>query len=255
MSLSRQDVQFIQTLISVALNERQAPIGRDGLAVDGQYNPVDGTIGSKLCDTDAMFSAPNQPTAAPRVPIAHSVYGDQYGPRGGERTTMFPTQHGFDALFTYDEDDSPGAPAGEIWRVHRNAAGTIDSSSKWTNDGPTVNDGLGGQAHLAGAFYSLTTAAGWTFTLNDTGKVGKIVSPGGLSITLDDNNGTITLGAGDDPGATDAVIRKTDLDSAFSAFATDLQTWARANFQSGTAPSTPVPSTPSTSGSTKVQSS
>jgi len=239
MSLTRQDVALIQSLISRALNQRQPPIARDGMAVNGAYNPVDGTIGSKLCDTDAMFGSGDQPTAVPRVPQAHAVYGDQYGARGGERTTLIVTQHGFDSLYTYDEDDSPGAPSGEIWRVHRNAAGEIDSFSKWTNDGPTEGDGLGGYEQLVGALLSILTAAG-------------------LSIRMDDNLGLILLAAGSTANPENAVIRKSDLDAALAAqasqFNSQLATWAAAHVQPGTGGTGPTLTAVTSTGSTKVQS-
>lgn len=171
MTLDRDDVQLINAMISRALNMRQPAIGRDAVALTGSHNPKDGTVGAILADTMTMFAEDgDQSIAHPKVPVAQTIYGDQYGVRGNERMTVFPTQHGFDALFTYDEDDSPGAAAGEIWRVHRNASGAVDSSSKWTNDGPTPGDGLGGHVHVAGALHSVATTGGLTTTHNDSTK-------------------------------------------------------------------------------------
>lgn len=240
------------------------PRAHGGVVNTGTHDPTDGTHEARIGATAAIIGDEgDQPIDVSKIPAA-MPYGIQYGHRGNERVVLndAPTESGFISHTHYGADDSPGAPSGELWLFHRNGNGTpgdIDAYQKFTNDGVAAGDGKGGIVELAGAYRKIATAGGWVVTLDDTGKIGKIQSPGGLSIILDDNNGTITLGSGDDPGAADALIRKSDLDNALSAqmnqLKTDLTTWASTHLQPGSGGTGPTSLTAVTSsGSAKVQS-
>jgi hypothetical protein len=258
MSLEKSDIELIDTLIAARMRQLHIPIAREG--VIQAYNPADGTVRVTYGDTGSMFSdTPDRQIDHPFIPLLTPAHGRQAGPRGKERVIVIESQGGPVALLHHEDDDSPGAPVGEDWAVHRNSASAIDAYVKLTNDGSTQGDDAGGIQILAGGFAKIFTTNGWTFSFDDTGKKGIIASPGGLSITLDDNNGVMTLGSGDDPGSAEALIRASDLNSALSAqvnqLKTDLTTWAAAHLQGGSGATGPTALTAVTStGSSKVQS-
>lgn len=194
-----------------------------GVVIQGSHDPKDGTAESIIGPTAAIIGDDGDTAVNPtRIPMA-SLYGDQVGLRGDERVVMVPapTRSGFIGITHYGEDDSPGAPAGEIWRVHRKADGTIDHFSKWTNDGPTAGDGLGGQVHSGFALHEVATAGGLSTTHNDTTKQIKKTANAQTYTIWDAQGNAIShvaseVGLGDlvaNLDATKAAFRKTDADT------------------------------------------
>lgn len=198
MALTKEDLEVIADLVTRIISERNPPVGLDCIVSGGSWDSTDGTAQAIIGDTDAanalaqQFGEANAQLVPPTLtPVATTQYGDQYGPVGNERVVLIPTQSGLVTMFTHGPDDSPGAPSGEQWRCHRNAAGEIDAFFKHTNDGSTPGDGLGG-AHMGGnaALSQLTTKDGWVLKFNDTGKLGTLTSPLGHTVTVDDNPAT-----------------------------------------------------------------
>jgi hypothetical protein len=228
-TLTKEDVETIQAICSQMLAQRSAPIGRDCVTVSGSYDPKDGTAQAIFGDTYAIIGDDGDSGIAyPRVPIATTQVGDQDGPMGNERCVLIPTQSGFIKLFHHGPDDSPAAPSGQRWFTNRKV-------------------------------FKLVTLGGHTLILDDIAKKVTLQSAGGLSIVLDDNNGVITLGSGDDPGTTDGLTRKTDvqnaINTAISGIMSAVVTWTNLHFQAGsntaTAPTNP---TVTVAASTKVES-
>ena len=157
-------------LISQALAQNPPPIARDAVVVGGSYQPKDGTAQSMLGDTYAITGLDGDQYIPQPADVATTQIGDQYGPVGGERVVLIPTQGGPVKLFIHDEDDSPRAPAGERWITHRNANGQADSYLKHKNDGPTAGDGLGGVLSNGGALHQTSTSGGHQISLNNKTK-------------------------------------------------------------------------------------
>lgn len=249
----------IMTLIHEHVSRMFSRLPRPHAGVAVMYDPSDGTAEAIIGPTAAIIGDDGDSAVNPtRIPLSHQ-YGDQVGLRGGERVVLVdaPTQSGFLGFTHYGPDDSPGAPAGEIWRVHRNADGEIDAYQKFTNDGD-AGDGKGGIQELAGSYWQRKTAGGITITADDATDT-VTVAIGGLSIVVNGKDGIITLGGGDDLGAGFALIRESDLNSALSAqmnqLKTELTTWAAAHLQPGAGAAGPTTLTAVTStGSSKVQS-
>lgn len=84
-------------------------------------------------------------------------------------------------------------------------------------------------------------------TDNATGKV--TITAGSFSIIVDKTSGTLQIG-GSGTASGDALMRASDVQSALNSLATDLKTWANANFQSGTNAAA-APSVPTVTGSSK----
>jgi hypothetical protein len=81
-----------------------------------------------------------------------------------------------------------------------------------------------------------------------TGQV--TITAGGISMIVDKASGTVQIG-GSGTGSGDSLMRVSDVQAALNTLATNLKTWANANFQSGTN-SAPVPTVPTVSGSPKT---
>lgn len=122
--------------------------------------------------------------------------GEQSGQRGGERVIVFEAQAGPVAMFHHMDDDSPGAPCGEKWTTHRNSSGVVDSYHRFTNDGPTAGDGLGGVLSNGGALHQTSTGGGHRLRMDDTAKKVTLESAGGLASTYDDTVDQIKHAAG-----------------------------------------------------------
>jgi hypothetical protein len=191
VALTRDELEEVKALIAAMLGQQPPPpIADDALAIDASYDPSDGTITAKYGDTDAMFPDTGDVPAMPtRVELATTQIGDQYGPRGNERVVLLPTRGGPVALLLHGPDDSPGAPSGERWIEHRNAAGVVDSYIKHTNDGPTHGDGLGAHLSNGGALHRASTSGGRSITQDDAAKKITISGAGATPHTrvLDDN--------------------------------------------------------------------
>lgn len=192
--MTKRDLEIVQMLIAQALERNPAPVARDAVVVAGTHNPKDGTADALFGDTYAIIGDDgDQFISYPKIPSVTTQLGDQYGPVGNERAVLIPTQSGYVKLFIHGPDDSPGAPAGERWITHRNASATVDSYSKFTNDGPTPSDGLGGLHHNGGALHQSTTSGGHSIALNDTAKTVTVTSASGHTVTLDDSSHKVTV--------------------------------------------------------------
>lgn len=184
---------LLADIVAMVANALQidVPNAQHGVAIGGSYNAAESTVQAQHGDTGAITSdSGDMPVWRPDIPLLTIHVGDQYGPVGNERVAMLESTHGPVAAFIHGPDDSPQAPSGERWIAHRNAAGEIDSFTKLTNDGPTQGDGLGGVLQNGGALHKLTTSAGFTIEQNDTAKTTTVTSPGGHSVTIDDNAAT-----------------------------------------------------------------
>lgn len=197
------------------------PRPQAGPANTGTYDPKDGTAEFTVGTTAAIITDEGDtPVTPPRVTVA-TVYSDQYGLRGNEHAMLIPapTPSGFIALTHHDETDSPGAPAGEVWRVHRKADGTIDHFSKWTNDGSTPGDNLGGQVHSGFGLHEVETKGGLSTVHDDTAKQIKKTANAQTYTIWDAQGNAIShvaseVGLGDlasNLDATTAAMRKSDL--------------------------------------------
>jgi hypothetical protein len=244
--------QAVLAQVSAMMGERSTPIGREGNIVS--YDSTDGTVEVLFGDSAAIITGPQGDGDAPptelHVPLITNHHGDQFGPVGGERCIVIPTQSGYAAHIIYDEDDSPGAPAGERWITHLDpATGNVDSYIKFTNAGSTTNDGKGGLLLGFGELAEIETAGGHGVILDDVAKKVIVKSAGGLTLILDDNTGTIQLAGSGDPTA-DAIVRQSDLVTLLGQIQAQLQAWALAHVSNGSGnagPSTLTGITPTAS--------
>lgn len=201
MALTREDLalidEHVKAIVSSILGQQPPPpIGEDCIAIDGSYDPTDGTISAKYGDTDTMFPDTGDTAAIPtRIELATMDPGDQYGARGNERIVLIPAKGGPFAIILPGPDTSPNAPAGERWITHRNAAGVVDSYVKHTNDGPTPGDGLGAHLSNGGALHRASTSGGRSIVQNDTAKTITVSGAGGTPHTrvVDDNEATLGI--------------------------------------------------------------
>lgn len=171
----------------------------EGQIVSGSYNEADGTVKVLLCDTYAVFTDSGDQYVQVSAKLKAPAFGMQYGAVGGERVKLSRTQSGYAAEITYEEDDSPGVPSGELHYLHAKPetvgeAGvppTTDTGLAFTNDGSNTNDGLGG-AHLGGEgdLTRIVVDSGSSnyhvIELSKTNKTIKITSAGGHKVTVDD---------------------------------------------------------------------
>jgi hypothetical protein len=139
----------------------------EGIVVAGSWNPTTATIQVTIGDTYAIANDNSGDQFAIVTATVGTTYNDQYGPVGGERVHLQRVGAGWVAHFEHADDDSPGAPAGERWIVHRNASGAIIGFLKLTNDGIAAGDGLGGLSILAGAFLQFLTTGGYGVQADD----------------------------------------------------------------------------------------
>jgi len=216
----------ILAMMSTLNAQGQRPVAIEGIILAGSYNPADGTVQVIMGHTlaAASFELPSGQQVQPTVVGASLVVTgwDQYGPIGGERCLLVSCGTQYAAFLEFDEDDSPGAPSGERWIVHRNPMNPtqITGYTKWTNDGGTVGDNTGGWTTLAGSY-------------------GKLFTAGGLSVTLNDDAGALTLN-GASPTTANAIVRQGDLVAFLSSLSSALNTWASTNLQGGSGASGPT---------------
>lgn len=175
-------------------------LGTDGVVVNGSYDKVNGTIDVYVGDTFSSLDPSEQaqgPLALRHVQLLTTALGHQAGPVGGERVLLIPRRSGWAAILEHGADDSPQVPAGEHHIVHYaptaddGAPRKVVSFTKYTNDGATPADGLGGKKELAGGYHTVATTGGHTVTMDDTAKKVTITSAGGHSTTIDDVAKTI----------------------------------------------------------------
>lgn len=201
--------------------DRDAKYDLEGMALSGSWNPEDGTV--QIMEGASYGTYPD--SGDQPVPIVARLQsparGQQYGPRGGERMIFRKALAGYTAHVDNSFDDSPGAPGGEWWQVHYNAAGEIDAYIKLTNDGVAQDDG--GLMVLVGTLLSIATA-------------------GGLKIVARDD--TAQIGVGDDPTSLDPAINAAVMQDHLNTFAASIMAWANENFEGGSGAATEGPVVP-----------
>ncbi|MDE2102102.1 MAG: hypothetical protein KGL39_32955 [Patescibacteria group bacterium] len=207
---------------TVAVNQNASAVNDDaqemleGVVISGSWDAVNATCQILIGDTVGYevpyfgdgISQPMLVTATLAVP----AIGDQYGPVGGERAQVWESQGSYFAKLEHGHDDSPQAPAGERWILHRSAADPVsvayDSGVKLTNDGPNPSDKLGG-THVGenGAISTLVTKAQTGVnTRDDIMKTGVGADPATLNPIV---NGQPTIG--------NNATRQMDVQSALDA--------------------------------------
>lgn len=226
---------FIVSIVHGILDQRTER-GREGWVVGGSHDPSEGSIEVTLGDTYGITPDDGDSFATEgKVPLL-GTHSDQQGPRGGERVVLIPIQSGYGALLHHAKDDSPGAPAGERWIVHRNASGAVDAFFKLTNDG-IAGDGKGGVEMLVGSYWKAATA-------------------GGLSFSMDDSTGKMML-AKTGLGTADEIVTQTDFQEGINAVLTSVHNADVINFatvQPGTGiPTVVAPAAVTASGSSQVE--
>lgn len=233
-------------------SDRTPLVVLEGIIQAGSYDPTVGTVQISIGHTvaAASFNDGDQPDIVTAA-LATIGYGDQYGPVGNERALVLRAGTHYVALIEFGPDDSPNAPSGERWTIHRNSSGATDAYDKITNDGATAGDGKAGRRILVGEYAVIQTTGGLQVTLNDkAGISGQIeLTAGSLTLIMDANTGTLQIG-GSGTTSGDAIMRQSDIVSLLSSLATNLQTWANANFAGGTN-TKPGPTMPSPAGSSK----
>jgi hypothetical protein len=248
MSLA-DEASFWERVRHVAREEaHKAPDGgsifaEDGLVADGSWNPKDGTISVWLIETASLLpSGTEQPLLLQGVQLATTVAGHQGPPIGNERCVLIRRHTGWLAILEHGTpagtpDDSPGAPAGEHWDVHKGTG----SYTKITNAG---NVEVHAQAqHSVTAASSAHTVTGTESHTSDNLSMeasvsASITSP---SVQIGPSGGPY-LQVGGSSGGGFAIVRVTDLAA--------LLTWASTHVHSGVqggggntaAPTVPAPS-------------
>jgi hypothetical protein len=191
----------LMALIQSVARDHPVPIAREGVVASGSWQGVPnpgadseaGTVQVIFGDTAAISpdEEGDQPIVHQNIPVATTHLGDQYGPVGGERVVIIPTNSGYLALLRHGDDDTPGAPSGERWISHRNAEGQYDSTIKLTNDA-APGDGLGAVRTTA-TIASMNTHAGHVISIDDTTKKITVQSATGHTVVIDDVAKTMTI--------------------------------------------------------------
>ncbi len=203
-----------ESLLSIVSAQRNDPGSGapgavlEGVVMAGSWNPAEGTVQVLVGDTALAAALPDSYDSAMVVTatIQTPQIGDQYGPVGGERAILHEAQGSWVATFEHGPDDTPNAPSGERWIVHRNASGVADAYLKLTNSGPTNGDGLGGTLVGGnGALTAATTKSGHSVALNDTARTITTTTAGGLKGLLDDVTQQISHIAGSASTVIDGV--------------------------------------------------
>lgn len=256
MPLTSADIQTIAEIVSHMIHEKGERVTEHGVVTAGSWSAIDdasrqieaGTAEATSGKTAAILGDDGDTgLAKPRLNVATTQIGDQYGPIGGERVLIIPTEDGPVALYIHGPEDSPGAKAGERWILHRNPT-TLgwDAFLKFTNDGVTTNDGKGGISVNAASFLSMVTTGGLSIVGTDTQQTFTIQSASGGAIILNDNKQRLVLqylGAtilfdgptgtvqiqGSSTASGDAVVRQSDL----AAHIADVKAYINAHTHTG----------------------
>jgi hypothetical protein len=201
----------------------------EGIIVSGSWQAAYGTVTVKKASTAALppDSAIGQMVMKDVVLLA-PAYLDQGAPIGNERCIVMPFHGGLGAYILHEEDDSPGAPAGERWIGHKSGStiklknsGDISTTAHGSHDvtaassthavsGNATRSVTGNEMHTA-TNYGITATASASMIAPST----QIGPPGGPYLNIG--------GGGYD--ATFAPI----LYAAFAMF----QAWAAAHTHSG----------------------
>jgi hypothetical protein len=149
-------------LSAAAMSARQEPQTHalHGIVVPGKYNPADGSLEAIVATTLAIDpDGTDQPLKVPCV-LVSPYNGLQGGPIGGERCVLLPMEDGgYACIVCNGPDDSPGAPAGELWlqrytadieppdqkqyvRIQTDGCVRVGAAAKFVVLAPVVNLGL-----------------------------------------------------------------------------------------------------------------
>src|SRR5580704_16328025 len=195
------DLDYHVARVSGEILEQQHDV-QEGTVVGGSYDPTTGSAEVLFGDTATIFGDDGPPGDAfinhQKLAILTTQPGDLYGPTGVERAICIPTPTGFGLLFKHYTDDSPQPPPGERWILHKTFAtqtqptAQYDGGAKFTNDGPTPGDGLGG-SHFGykGFWSSVGTNSGHLLSMDDTRQQVIAKTAGGHNLVFNDPNGTI----------------------------------------------------------------
>jgi hypothetical protein len=222
--------------VSAMLKERPHPVGREGIIQS--YDPTDSTVEVIFGDGAAIIVGDggdgDTPPFERGVPLITSHHGDQFGPIGGERCIVIPTQSGYAAHLHHAWDDSPGAPAGERWITHRDpTTGKVDSYIKFTNAGSATNDGKGGLLLGFGELAEIETLGGHSIVQDDVAKTITILASDGTTKAVWDANTGSLLFQGATNAAADGLVRQSDLVELLSQIQAAIQTWSLAHVPNG----------------------
>lgn len=234
---------LLATIASLARDQQSDGI-LTGTVIGGTWNPQTATMQVVMGDTAAVADLPDSDDEPDirEVTVAPGQFGGQFGPRGGERVTLSKSSGGWIAHFEHADNDTPQAPAGEVWQVHWNDIpppeknGQIDSFWKLTNDGVKPGDGRGGAIFGGtGDYVALTCGnSNGVITVSACSSQGllTVTGPNGDLAVIDFNAMKVSLG-GDTTATNDGVVRKSDLQAALDDIHTKLATWAAANLMGG----------------------
>jgi hypothetical protein len=168
----QQAIGELLNAVRMLSQRNKPPIGIDCIVQTGSYDPVSRTISAQemvsAAELDETGVPQDDPVVYQNVAIS-SDWASEYGPRGGERCTLFPVEGGgFRAIFDKEQDDSLQTPSGEWWIAHKNVNGTIDAFVKLTNDSVNAGDGLASITALAGALLFIATQGGLVLRADDS---------------------------------------------------------------------------------------
>jgi len=133
----------------------------DGVMVPGSWNAKNGTIDVALISSAAYIEDPSQQlTIISGVQLATTGHGHQTPPDGagwvgpsgdGERVILIPRESGFLAILEHGHDDSPGAPAGESWQLHKTGSYTkmVNSGDVQRHANANITDTASNITHTA----------------------------------------------------------------------------------------------------------
>ena len=261
------------SLMSALHAQKQGYTLIEGVIQAGSYNATDGSAQVYMAHTVAAAAFPDSAGSAitPTVvgaKLAVDGYGKQYGAIGGERVLLGQCGAQWIAWLHYASDDSPGAPSGETWTVHRVPTNPTSINAYWklTNDGATPGDGLGGYKVLAGGQGSIATAGGISVTVDDSAGTATVSCGTGLSLTINKGSRAVNLGGSttssmllSTSGSTsigmstttltfngaatttaNGIVRQSDLATLVMELQTALDSWASTNLQAGSGATGPA---------------
>jgi hypothetical protein len=256
VALTSEDIQIIATIVSQMLHEKGVTVTEHGVmsagswsATDNAGQQIDASTAEATSGKTAAILGDDGDTglAKPRLNLATMAVGDQYGPIGGERVLIIPTESGPVALMIHGADDSPGAPSGERWITHRNPKTLgMDAFVKLTNDGASAGNGKGGIKINAASFFSAVTTGGNELVMDDVGKLFTVQSVSGGALIINDTSQQITISygnaavifdkasgtfqiCGSGTSSSDGIVRQSDL----QAHITEVKTYINAHTHTG----------------------
>lgn len=184
-----QTLNLDQSIIA-AINEIVAahiaaiPRPYEGYVVQGSYKPSNGTVSVVTASSAALpNNGPSQPVVMKDVVLLTAAHLHQAGPIGGERCVVLPFRGGLAAHLLHEEDDSPGAPAGEHWIGHKSGSviklensGDISTTAHAAHKvaaASSTHTVAGNETHTAANFSATaTTSASMTAPVTHIGPLG-----------------------------------------------------------------------------------